>query len=112
MQLERRKLARDYWDESLGRWLESMTQTHQLAGLVLAEEDGFLVASTLPQSQAETIAVQAVTQGRSGVRSSAKAMDVHRMMLGRHPLFLCVLGDSLSRQSQLVVEEGIRRILA
>jgi len=113
MQTERRKRERDCWDESLSRWLESMARDHQLGGLVLAEEDGFLVASSVPRSRAEKIAVQAVTQGRSGVPSSEQPMDVRVMMLDRRPLFLCALGDDrLSRPSQDAVEDGIRRILA
>jgi hypothetical protein len=110
---QRRK--RSYFkDVALQYWLDAVAKKHELAGLVLADEMGLLVASNLPRDQAEKVAGVALSQpsflGLAGEIDGAP-LFVHPTQVNRKCYYLCMVGDELSRETLELTDFGVQRIL-
>ena len=96
----------------MDRWLAAVAQRSQVEGLVLADENGLLVAASMQGPQAADFAAEARKAADNPLGATLHNMIVDRKACHGEALFLAVLGDpgrALPRIAE--VWAGVQRIL-
>ena len=119
MSAERRKQRSQLYDRSLRFWLAAEARRAELAGFVLADSSGLVLASSRDAPEVEEVAALAPLlsrpddTGQSLAQQHQIPVSIQEMVVENSLLYLCALGDEERCEGGLEsAAPGIRRILA
>jgi hypothetical protein len=105
-------------DRALRRWLAAVTGRTRVAGLVLADGEGLVIAASLSRRHAEELAalapllVRRNAAGRRPLDLFEMPISVAEVELGWDTLLLCAVGEVDCREAALEeAAAGVRRIV-
>jgi hypothetical protein len=109
--IDRRQKRSDSFGPALEYWLDAAARRAGVEGLVLADDHGLVVASTVPRERAEAVAANAPLALRS-VDPAGAPVTVKPMAVGEIPMFLCAVGGRNRHWGLSHAEPGVTRIVA